>query len=193
MVWLQVVCYGTPQAQPKGRQEAEAALVSSGTTIPPSPGENPPWLLGVAGRAVHLLQFLEPPSSPPPPNGWTTNPLLHEWRPPSSKGEHVRTPGSTNRHTISTPGKPGSANPRIPPPPRPGRLQQSGGPHLTSCPPPPPPRKALWPPRWRGPAGSRAGLPLHSAVIAQPPNPRASRFAALGQASLLMLGTCAIE
>ena len=30
------------------------------------------------------------------PNGWTTNPPIHAWRIPSSKGEQVRAPRSTN-------------------------------------------------------------------------------------------------
>ena len=42
------------------------------------------------------------PPTPKPPPGAATNPPIHEWRVPSSTGEHVRTPGSTNWHALST-------------------------------------------------------------------------------------------
>ena len=42
----------------------------------------------------------------PQRNGWTTNPAIHARRIPSSKGEQVRTPGSTNRHTPPSPQPP---------------------------------------------------------------------------------------
>ena len=52
--------------------------------------------------APHLSQFLNVPhSSPPQCSGWTTNPPIHVWRIPSSKGEHAHTPGSPNWHTHS--------------------------------------------------------------------------------------------
>ena len=97
------LCVAWPAAAWEGRQGAEAALVGSGTTVPLSPSKiDFLRLLGVAKQAAHLSQFLlNPPSSPPQPNGWAPNPPIHEWRIPSSKGEHVLTPGSTNRHTCS--------------------------------------------------------------------------------------------
>ena len=45
-------------------------------------------------------RFWHPPPRPQP-NGWATNPPIHTWKIPSSKGEHVRTSGSTNQHTHS--------------------------------------------------------------------------------------------
>ena len=35
----------------------------------------------------------------PQPNGWAINPPICTWRNLSPKGEHIRTPGSTDRHT----------------------------------------------------------------------------------------------
>ena len=44
--------------------------------------------------------FLNRPRSPP--TQWVDKPPFHAWKIPSSKGEHVRTPGiSTNRYTHS--------------------------------------------------------------------------------------------
>ena len=82
----------------------EAALVSSETTAPLSPKKKNafPGSLGVAERAPHLLP--EPaPFIHPQPDGWATNPPLHVWRVPFSKGEHMRTPRSTCRHSPPPP------------------------------------------------------------------------------------------
>ena len=54
-----------------------------------------------ASRAPYL-HFFEPARFTPQPNGWTTNLPLHARRIPSSKGEYVSTPGSTNRQTASS-------------------------------------------------------------------------------------------
>ena len=45
----------------EGRQGAEAAVVSSGTTVQLSPRKmNCPWVSGIAEQAAHLPQFVEP-------------------------------------------------------------------------------------------------------------------------------------
>ena len=46
----------------------------------------------------HLMQFLIRPLHPQP-NGWATNPPIHEQRVPSSEGKYVRAHGSTNWDT----------------------------------------------------------------------------------------------
>ena len=71
--------------------------VSSGSTVPLSRSKNSfPRLSRVVEQAAPLH---------PQSNGWTTSlpihPAPHVWRVPSSEGEHVRTPGSTNRHARS--------------------------------------------------------------------------------------------
>ena len=52
----------------------------------------------MAQQAAHLSQFFDSALFTPNP---TANPHIHEWRVPSSKGKHARTPGSTNRLTDS--------------------------------------------------------------------------------------------
>ena len=85
----------------EGGEAAEAALLSRGTTAALSPGKiNFPQLLGLVERAPHALHCLNPPFHLPP-NGWTTDPPIHEWRIPSSRAEHVCTPGTTNWHAQS--------------------------------------------------------------------------------------------
>ena len=103
------------------RQGAEVAVVSSRTSVPLSPSKiHFPQLLG-AEQAAHFSQFLffwNPAFSRlhPQPNGWATNPPIHKWRIPSSKGAHAHTPGSTNRHTCSA---------LMPPPPPPRSAPQA--------------------------------------------------------------------
>ena len=63
-----------------------------------------------AQQAAHLAQIFGPCTLHPEPSGRATNPLIHKWRIPSSKGEHVRTPGSTNGHPLS------ALMPSLPPP-----------------------------------------------------------------------------
>ena len=52
---------------------------------------------------AYLLQvFFSPTLLPPnPTNGWATNPPIHSWRIPSSKGKHLHTPTSNNKHILS--------------------------------------------------------------------------------------------
>ena len=57
------------------------------------------------------LAISEPAVDTPPP------PRIHAWRIPSSKREHARTSGGTNRHTHSA---------LMPPPPRPNSEYWSG-------------------------------------------------------------------
>ena len=74
----------------KGHQGAEAALVGRGTTPSLSPSENHFPAVRYSHRLpTSFAVFLNPPSSPPT-NGWATNPPIHKWRIPSSKGGHVQ-------------------------------------------------------------------------------------------------------
>ena len=55
--------------------------------------------LVTANRLPTSRSLFEHPLLNPQRSGWTTNPPIHARRIASSKGTHVRTPGSTNRHT----------------------------------------------------------------------------------------------
>ena len=97
-----VVLRTMPAPEWEEHQGAKAALVSSGTIVLASRNKNDspspavwkpkklPPLTNFGTRSLH-----------PQPNGWTTNPLTHTQRIPSSKGEHLRSPGSTSWNTLS--------------------------------------------------------------------------------------------
>ena len=60
------LCGAWPPAAWQGRQGAEAALVSSGTTVPSDTGKAmPPRLFGSPAGCPRLAVFLNPPSRPP--------------------------------------------------------------------------------------------------------------------------------
>ena len=86
----------------EGRQGAEAALVSRGTTVPPSRRKNhlSPGC-EVAQQVAHLSPSFFSLPLHPQPNVWATHPPTHNRRVPPSKGEHVGSPGRANRHTLS--------------------------------------------------------------------------------------------
>ena len=77
---------------------------------------------GITGRPPTSRNFRTRPLHPRP-NGWTHNPPIHARRIPSSKDEHVRAPGSTNRQTPSAlmPPRPHPHRLTPPPPPSPAR------------------------------------------------------------------------
>ena len=92
------LCGAVPAPAWEGRQGAEAALVSRGTTVPLLRRNNtappPPEAVWTPNRLPPSRRFAEPALFIPPP----PPPHIHVWRMPSSKGGHLRTPGSTNRH-----------------------------------------------------------------------------------------------
>ena len=87
---------GFPSALETPRRPPQEKALHGCLTVglrPPPPFCRPP-------RRTLSAQFKTCPLHPQA-NGWAPNPPIHEWRIPSSNGEHGRTPGSTDRNTHS--------------------------------------------------------------------------------------------
>ena len=88
-----------------GALEGGGGDVTQGGYPPPFqciPAPPPPGAVRWPNGLSTSHRFLKPPSSPPPPpQGQQIPTPIHTWRMPSSKRDHVRSPGSTTRRARS--------------------------------------------------------------------------------------------